>query len=85
MEKLSLGSDSPPKAEIRRDVVDAPAPLVSERERGMEAKGEGKQTDGGGERWASLHYHVTILLTSYLQLLAWKQSSSHRLLLCVLQ
>lgn len=44
MEKLSLGSDSPPKAEIRRDVVDAPAPLVSERERGTEAKEEGKQT-----------------------------------------
>ncbi|XP_033500931.2 serine/threonine-protein kinase N1b isoform X1 [Epinephelus lanceolatus] len=27
VEKLNLGSDSPPKAETRRDVVDAPAPL----------------------------------------------------------
>ncbi|XP_042371338.1 serine/threonine-protein kinase N1-like, partial [Plectropomus leopardus] len=45
VEKLNLGSDSPPKAEIRRDVVDSPAPLVSERERGMEAKEEGKQTE----------------------------------------
>lgn len=37
------------------------------------------------ERWASLHYHVTILLTSYLQLLAWEQCSSHRPPHCVLQ
>ncbi|XP_058509988.1 serine/threonine-protein kinase N1-like isoform X1 [Solea solea] len=27
VEKLNLGSDSPPKPELRRDVVDAPAPL----------------------------------------------------------
>lgn len=32
MEKLNLDSDSPPKAEIRKDVVDAPAPLVSDGE-----------------------------------------------------
>uniref|UniRef100_A0A8D0A6X1 protein kinase C n=1 Tax=Sander lucioperca TaxID=283035 RepID=A0A8D0A6X1_SANLU len=40
VEKLNLGSDSPPKADIRRDVVDAAASLVSERERErwMEAK-----------------------------------------------
>lgn len=33
VEKLNLEGTSPPKAEIRRDVVDAPAPLVSEWER----------------------------------------------------
>lgn len=87
VEKLNLDSDSSPKAEIGGDVVDVPAPLVSERVREMEAKEEGKQTEDfqTGERWASLHYHVTILLTSYLKPLAWKQCSSHRSLHCVLQ
>uniref|UniRef100_A0A665WLB8 protein kinase C n=1 Tax=Echeneis naucrates TaxID=173247 RepID=A0A665WLB8_ECHNA len=35
VEKLNLDSYPPPKAETRRDVVDAPAPLVSEGKRGM--------------------------------------------------
>lgn len=32
MAKLNLDSDSPPKAETRKDVVDAPAALVSYRQ-----------------------------------------------------
>lgn len=31
VEKLNLDTDSPPKAETRRDVVDAPTASVSER------------------------------------------------------
>uniref|UniRef100_A0A8C4I4R9 protein kinase C n=1 Tax=Dicentrarchus labrax TaxID=13489 RepID=A0A8C4I4R9_DICLA len=44
VEKLNLEGDSPPKAEIRRDVVDAPAPLVSEKDGGQ----RGRESDRGG-------------------------------------
>uniref|UniRef100_A0A8C4NVI8 protein kinase C n=1 Tax=Dicentrarchus labrax TaxID=13489 RepID=A0A8C4NVI8_DICLA len=43
VEKLNLEGDSPPKAEIRRDVVDAPAPLVSEKDGGQ----RGRESDRG--------------------------------------
>lgn len=39
VEKLNLVSDSPPKAEIRRDVVDALAPTVREQERKFHMRG----------------------------------------------
>lgn len=47
VEKLNLEGTSPPKAEIRRDVVDAPAPLVSEwgRERGMDGCQRGGEAE----------------------------------------
>lgn len=46
MEKLSLESGSPPKPEIRRDVVDSPAPLVSETGR----EGPGPKRKGSRQR-----------------------------------
>lgn len=54
MEKLNLDSESPAKVEIRRDVVDAPVPLVSEP--GFSRGGE----EDRRKRWASVHYPHTV-------------------------
>uniref|UniRef100_A0A3Q1I8F7 protein kinase C n=1 Tax=Anabas testudineus TaxID=64144 RepID=A0A3Q1I8F7_ANATE len=51
VEKLNLDSDSPPKAEIRRDVVDAPTPSVSDR--------VGRK----GTRKGTVHLHTIMLLS----------------------
>lgn len=79
MEKLNLDSDSPPKAEIRRDVVDAPAPLVSEQERELQRRGSREGEMG------IFTLSCYCFVTSYLQPLAWEQRSSYRPLHCVLK
>uniref|UniRef100_A0AAX7U0H0 protein kinase C n=1 Tax=Astatotilapia calliptera TaxID=8154 RepID=A0AAX7U0H0_ASTCA len=55
VEKLNLETDHLVKPEVKTDVVDSPAPVVSEMQR-----------FSWGKRWASLYYHVTIFLFSYL-------------------
>ncbi len=54
MEKLNLDSDLPPKGEIRRDVTDAPTPLVSERNGGQ----RGREADTGKD----VHLYTIMLL-----------------------
>uniref|UniRef100_A0A3Q4MKZ8 protein kinase C n=1 Tax=Neolamprologus brichardi TaxID=32507 RepID=A0A3Q4MKZ8_NEOBR len=56
VEKLNLETDHLVKPEVKTDVVDSPAPVVSEMQRFR-----------WGKRWTSLYYHVTIFLFSYLQ------------------
>lgn len=61
VEKLNLGSDSPPKAEIRRDVVDAAAPLVSQRNGGQRGREADERMEKMGSLTLSCYYSAHFL------------------------